>query len=297
MTEKVSQEQVHELLFQDKLSWQAIIYDLINTEQLNPWDIDLSLLTEKFLERVRALEEANFFISSKVLLAASLLLRIKSEIVLNEDLPALDDVLHGPREEKRYVQERIELDEDIPFLVPRTPLPRFRRVSLEELMAALGNAIKTETRRIKREILFKQQEREIAIALPKQTVNLQERIHAIYARLETIFSSQDGKLAFSTFTQEHTREERIIHFVALLHLDTQQRIWLEQGTHFDEIWIWLKSLYDETYKEERAALRAEVDAFMRTAEQEQDISDHAFTEPLEDDVVSDRLVKTNDEED
>ena len=37
----VGQEQIHELLFGDKLSWQAIIYDLINTEQLNPWDMDL----------------------------------------------------------------------------------------------------------------------------------------------------------------------------------------------------------------------------------------------------------------
>src|SRR3989344_2466565 len=83
--EKVGQEQIHNLLFGDKLAWHEIIYDLINTEQLNPWDIDISLLAEKFLERVRQLEEANFFVSSKVLLAASLLLRIKSEILLNHE--------------------------------------------------------------------------------------------------------------------------------------------------------------------------------------------------------------------
>ncbi len=297
--EKVGQEQIHALLFEEKLSWQAIIYDLINTEQLDPWDINLALLSEKFLERVRALEEANFFVSSKVLLAASLLLRIKSEIVLNEDLPALAELLDGKKEEKSYVQERIELDEDIPFLVPRTPLPRFRRVTLEELMAALGTAIKTETRRIKKEILFRQQEREINIAIPKRSFNLQDKISEVYRKLETIFADRTEKLAFSELTEAHTREERIVRFVALLHLDTQQRVWLEQEGHFEEIWIWLKAVYEEVHKERLEGLRAEVAAFMRTAEKEQDVSDALAGEgePIEDDVMKTSTTTRVEEDD
>src|SRR3989344_982222 len=132
--EKINQEQIQALLFEEKLSWRSIIYDLINSEQLNPWNIDLSLLSEKYLEKVRLLEEANFFVSSNVLLVASLLLRLKSEIVLSHDIPTLDEILFGKKEEKIYEQERIELDVDVPALVPRTPLPRFRRVTLDELM-------------------------------------------------------------------------------------------------------------------------------------------------------------------
>lgn len=284
--EKVGQEQIHALLFEDKLSWQAIIYDLINTEQLDPWDINLALLSEKFLERIRALEEANFFVSSKVLLAASLLLRIKSEIVLNHDLPALDELLTGKKEEKRYTQERIELEGEVPLLVPRTPLPRFRRVTLEELMAALGHAISTETRRIKREIIFRQQEREISIALPKRSVNLQDKIKELYRTLEQVFSGRTAKLAFSELTQAHTREERIIHFVALLHLDTQQRVWLEQEGHMEEIWIWLKALYETIHKDKLEGLRAEVAAFMQNAEKEQEASDLSHAE--EGEVLDDK---------
>lgn len=299
--EKVGQEQIHELLFQERLSWQALIYDLINSEQLDPWDIDISLLSARYLERVRALEEANFFVSSKVLLAASLLLRIKSDIVLNQDLPALDELLQGKKEEKYYTQERIELDEDIPLLIPRTPLPRFRRVTLEELMRALETAIKTETRRIKREILFKQQEREIGIALPKRNFNLQDKIRDVYRRLEDIFSSRKGKLAFSELTKAHTRDEQIVQFVALLHLDTQQRVWLEQERHFEEIWIWLKTLYEEFHKEEREALRLEVAAFMQRAEKEQESSDHLAGGPEEGEPLEDTPHKFNsasfDEED
>lgn len=281
--EKVGQEQIHELLFQEKLSWQAIIYDLINTEQLDPWNIDISLLAHKYLDKVRALEEANFFVSSKVLLAASLLLRIKSEIVLNQDLPTLDDILFGNKEEKSVVQERIDFDEDVPGLVPRTPLPRFRRVTLEELMSALGKAIKTETRRIKKEILVHQHEREINIALPKTTINLQERIRDLYSKLQTIFSSRDAKLAFSELMQQQVREDRIATFVSLLHLDNQQKIWLEQGGHFEEIWILLKELYERQNHETLEVLRKEVEEFMRTAEKDQEASDISQHDELDDD--------------
>ena len=59
----VGQEQIHGLLFGEKLSWQAIIYDLINTEQLDPWNIDISLLSNRYLGKIKELEGHNFFIS------------------------------------------------------------------------------------------------------------------------------------------------------------------------------------------------------------------------------------------
>ena len=253
---KVGQEQIHGLLFGETLSWQAIIYDLINTEQLDPWDIDLSLLANRFLERVRALEEANFFVSSKVLLAAALLLRIKSEILLDRDLASLDDILFGKKEEKSYSQQRIELDEEIPELSLRTPLPRFRKVSLKEIMEALGKAISTETRRIKRITLVKQYEAEIAVALPKHRINLHDKIKEIYARLKETFKNKSEKIAFSDFAGK-TNEDRITTFIPLLHLDNQNKVWLEQEGHFEEIWILLKEIYEMQNAEELEALRKE----------------------------------------
>ena len=48
----VKQEQIHDLLFNREIDWQEIIYDLINTEQLDPWDININILTEKYLEKI-----------------------------------------------------------------------------------------------------------------------------------------------------------------------------------------------------------------------------------------------------
>src|SRR3989344_4104568 len=141
---KLGNEQIYELMTNEEVSWHAIINDLINTGQLDPWDINLALLANKYLERIKFLEEANFFISSKVLLVASVLLRFKSDILLYEHIKSIDEILFGKKEEEKKVIERIEIDENsLPLLYPKTPLPRYKKVTLQELMTALDKAMTT----------------------------------------------------------------------------------------------------------------------------------------------------------
>ena len=93
-----SQEQVHRIVFSREIGWQEIIYDLINSEQLNPWNIDIIVLTNNYMKKLQQYEEDNYFVSSKVLLAAALLLRIKSEILLNKYIRSIDEILFGKKE-------------------------------------------------------------------------------------------------------------------------------------------------------------------------------------------------------
>jgi len=172
----VNQEQVHDILFSREIGWQEIIYDLINTEQLDPWDVDIVILSNKFFEKIQEYEELDYFVSSKVLLAASLLLRIKSEFLLNKYIRNIDDILFGKKEQKKTEFERIELEEEIPELVLRSPVPRFRKVTLKELMESLNKAIVTENRRIRKEIINKNALRESSISLPKRTFNIKDKL-------------------------------------------------------------------------------------------------------------------------
>jgi len=283
--EKVGQEQIHELLFGEQLSWQSIIYDLVNSEQLNPWDIDIAFLVDRYLERVKELEEANFFVSSKVLLAASILLRMKSDVLLHEEIPGLDVILFGKKEEKKYVQERIELEDDLPSLIPRTPLPRFRKVTLSELMSALGDAIKTENRRIRKEVVLKKYEMEMEVSLPKKVFDLESKIKEIYQRLAGIFEKRSERFPFSGL-EHKDREEKIHNFVSLLHLDNQQKIWLEQEGNFEEIWIWLKALYEEKNKETIDKMRKEA------MEELEEIEEAIIQEEIDNDEMVDVEVIT-----
>ena len=243
------QQQVHDLLMGREISWQEIIYDLINTEQLDPWDINIVILSDGYLTKIQKIEETDFFISSQVLLAAAFLLRLKSEILLNRYIKSIDDILFGKKEEKKYVMERIELDEEIPELIPRSPMPRFKKVTLQELISALDKAIATENRRIRKEITDKNAVREIGISLPDRgkLISVKDKIKEIY---EKIFGHLNPKENPDRETVPFTeiagmnKEERIVAFLPLLHLDNQKKIWLEQKEHFEEIHIWLKNKFD-----------------------------------------------------
>lgn len=258
-TNSVKQDQIHDLIFSREIAWQEIIYDLINTEQLDPWDIDIIILTDKYLIKIQELEEADFFISSKVLLAASLLLRIKSEILLNKYIKSIDEILFGGKEEKRYSMERIELDEEIPELTPRSPVPRFRRVTLQELIDSLNKAIVTENRRIRKEIMSKDALREAGIALPKRKFSIRDKIKEIYQGLLSHFKKNNHKkrVGYSEFIGNN-KEEKIISFAPLLHLDNQKKVWLEQEAHFEEIYIWLKEVYFKHNPDPFADLKEEI---------------------------------------
>jgi segregation and condensation protein A len=255
----VKQEQIHDILFNKEIGWQEIIYDLINTEQLDPWNIDIVILTNKYLEKIAEIEEADFFVSSKVLLAASLLLRIKSEILLNKYIRSIDDILFGSKELKKHSLERIELEEEIPELTLRSPIPRFKRVTLQELLESLSKAIKTENRRIEKEIINKSAFREAGISLPKRRMNITDKIKEIYEKLANYFDKNENhRISFTDFVGVE-KEERIISFGPLLHLENQKKIWLNQEAHFSEIYIWLKDVYFKNNPDPFADLREELE--------------------------------------
>lgn len=255
----VKQEQIHDLLFSKELGWQEIIYDLINTEQLDPWDIDITKLTDIYLIKIQELEEADFFISSKVLLAAALLLRIKSEILLNKYIKSIDEILFGKKEDKKYSMERIELEDEIPELIPRSPVPRMRKVTLKELMEALNKAIITENRRIKKEIVSKNALREVGISLPERKISIKDKIREIYKKLLVHLNDEEikKKVSYSELIGDN-KEERVIAFSPLLHLENQQKVWLEQEQSFEEIYVWMKHVYIKNNPDPFAELREEI---------------------------------------
>ena len=255
----VNQEQVHDILFNREIGWQEIIYDLINTEQLDPWNVDIILLSDKFFEKMFQYEEMDFFVSSKVLLAASLLLRIKSELLLNKYVRSIDDILFNKKEQKKAEFERIELDEEIPGLIPRSPIPRYRKVTLKELMESLNKAIVTENRRIKKEILNKNALRESSLSLPKRIFNIKDKLKEMHSRIIFYFkqNKEHKKISYTDLVGKE-REHRIASFFPLLQLENNKKVWLEQEQHFEEIHIWLKQVFLKHNPDPFAELREEL---------------------------------------
>ena len=274
--DRIGQTQFYDIITSRKPDWQTIIYDLIHSEQLDPWDIDLVKLTTKYFERIEEMEEDDFYLSSKVLLAAALLLRIKSEFLLNKHLRSIDELLFGKKEDSKNVVERIIVNEDeLPILVPKTPLPRSKRVTLPELMIALGKAINTESRRIKREVNTRRAQKMSEIDFPKfRKIDLKDRIKMFYARVLTSIRKKSGephknlnKVSYKDMVGTE-REEKLAHFLPLLLLSNQKKLWLEQDGHLEEIWIFLHEYFKKNREKFVDELEEDIESMKEELEEE-----------------------------
>ncbi|MBW2977079.1 segregation/condensation protein A [Candidatus Woesearchaeota archaeon] len=243
-------ERLFQILFNaDEVTWQALLYELVKKEQMDPWDINISLLTKKYIETIKKLKELDFRISGKVLLAAAILLKIKSNRLLNEDLSEFDRLLTEPEEEiledlglENY--ENAEGAEKHP-LIPRTPQPRKRKVSVFDLVNALEKALEVKQRRVMNSIP------PMNVRMPEKTRDISQVIREVYSRIKSFFT-RNKRLTFSQLVPSNTKEDKIYTFIPLLHLTNQRKVDLSQNEHFGEIEIML-----HTKKEVDKELEAE----------------------------------------
>lgn len=235
------EDRIYDLLVKkDDVTWQSIIYELVKSGEMDPWDLNVSNLSARYIKAIKNLKEHNFFISGKMVLASALLLRIKSDKFLNEHIADFDSILYPP-EEDLLLEEENDLKyaiegKEFPRLLIKTPQPRKRQVTLNELMKALEKALEVdERRRIKRiyEIPVIQE-----AVMPKNAYNISELIQSVYEKLVYIFSKKE-KIRFSELLETDTKEDKVMTFIPLLHLSSQQKINMYQEKPFSEIQITL----------------------------------------------------------
>ncbi|MBD3309648.1 hypothetical protein GF351_00330 [Candidatus Woesearchaeota archaeon] len=256
------QEQIFEILFEkDDVTWKTIIMELIKNEEMDPWDINITKLTERYLAMLAKMKEADFRVSGKVLLAAAVLLKIKSNRLLGQDIDEFDRLFASPEEEEAFYEE---LEQEFgsrckdfvpPDLVPRTPQPRKRKVSVYDLMAALHQALEVKKRRVERSIPPKN------IEVPEKGIDIGEMIKNLYSRITCFFSANPGKsLMFSQLVPSDSKIDKVLTFIPLLHLTNQRRLNLEQQEHFGEIQVMLRSRQDAIEEIEREKQEPQADA-------------------------------------
>jgi len=229
------------LLKKDEITWQDLIYDLVKSEKMDPWDIDVSILAKKYLETLKQLKETNFFISGRVILAAAILLKIKSHNLISEKLRAFDATLFYSPEQEQIIEQLSEEEPQMlatPRLTIKTPLTRKRKVLLKDLVKALEEALEVESRRKRRIIAYQDQPEDLKI--PERKVDIGEVIKSLYEKITNFFKTKKEKLTFAKLIPSQKKEDVIATFIPLLHLDTQNKINIEQEIPFGEISIELK---------------------------------------------------------
>jgi len=243
-----SHDRVLEILFgKDEITWQSIIYELIKTGDIDPWDVNISLLTRKYIETVKKLEALDLRLSGKVLLAAAILLKIKSNRLMGEDMAHLDALLSQKEDEDADIFEEpisVLTDSEKAELIPRIPQPRKRKVSVYDLVNALEQALEVKRRRVMSNIPVTD------VEIPKNTKNITSIIADVYNKVRLYFAqNKKNKLTFSQLIPSDSREDKVYTFIPLLHLDNQRKIDLYQYQHFGEIGVTLRQTDQEIKKE------------------------------------------------
>ena len=239
MTKNLSaQDKVFELLFEeDEITWQTILFNLVTKEEMNPWDINIATLSKKFMDMLKKLKEMDFGVSGKIILAAALLLRLKSSKLVDEDILELDRLIASTDESDDIYGDLIDFEEDQPGtfedekpgLIPRTPQPRKRKVSIYDLVDALEKALEVRKRRVTRNIPPQN------IQIPEKTIDISLVIGGVFRRIKGFFSKGNKRLTFNHLTPTDSKDDKVYTFIPLLHLTNQRKIDLHQQKHFGEI--------------------------------------------------------------
>ncbi len=242
---------------EEEITWKQTLMELVRTEKMDPWDIDISILAGKFLDVINKLQQLDFRITGKMVLAAAVLLRLKSVRLIGADLEELDRLIAGETMTEEEFYDELEQSQKTkpgaaPWegqpLIPRTPQPRQRKVSIYDLVNALERALEVKKRRIMNSIPSYHHE------VPEQSVQISLIIKNLYDTITTHFEKNQGQqLTFSMLIPGETKRDKIYTFIPLLHLSHQQKVELQQDKPFAEITIFLKGMQAHTEQETKIA--------------------------------------------
>jgi segregation and condensation protein A len=236
------QEQLFNMLFnEDEITWQTMIFELVRTEQMDPWDIDITVLSQRFLQMVKKFKELDFRVSGKIILAAAILLRIKSTRLIEEDMNQLNRLIAMSEADEEQMFEEFgedystgKIDRDKFTLIPRTPQPRKRKVSVYDLVEALQKALEVKRRRVELHSIT------ASVSVPEKKKDITVIIREVFDQVKAYFlKEKQQKLEFSKLVPSNAVGDKVYTFIPLLYLDNLRIIDLVQESHLKEIDIYL----------------------------------------------------------
>jgi chromatin segregation and condensation protein Rec8/ScpA/Scc1 (kleisin family) len=216
-------EQIERMV--EEPTWRSMLAELILRHKLDPWDIDLDILAEHFMKRIKELKDDKFTVPGNVILACSILYKFKTLMLrINE-------------EDEQPVDVSFDIN-DVKDLMARPA--RKRPITIVELMKAMEKAMKYEPKI----------ETAIAASTERAKRTMDELMEADYSydyneddmssRLETVMEKikksrdSEGITLFSSILDE----KGVVHsLLPVLFLANEGLLDLKQDKIFGEIII------------------------------------------------------------
>lgn len=199
--------------------WQEVLESIVVEEGLDPQQIDIIRLAESFTEYLQRLKTFDFRIPARFILIAAILLRMKCELLLEEE------------EEKARVESEaapgIDI-ENVPELFPPLMRKPTRKVTLSELIGALNKAFEFKERKEGKHLRMRRAVENLIE--PEEDIEL--RITRIHDRI-----AKRSEIKFSELVHSWKRREIVKTFMPLLHLMQRGKVQCDQEEFFSEIVI------------------------------------------------------------
>lgn len=236
-----------------------LLLHLIEKEEMDIYDIQISVITEQYLQYIQTMQSLKLDVTSEFLVMASTLLAIKSKMLLptqsvNDFEPLMDmDLDEDPREElvqrlleyKKYKQlstilKEKELERSQIYSRPMIDLSLYRveqeinpveGLNLYHIIDAFQKALK------------KYSYRDPITKIEREEISVNDRMNEI---LELLL--EEGILFFSQLiSQASSKSDIVVTFLSILELMKVKKIICVQTVNFDEIVIHYNEEREGTY--------------------------------------------------
>ncbi len=183
--------------------------------EIDPWNVDIVDLTDKFLKKIEDLR-----VSGRIILYASLLLRMKSEILLNE--------MYKEEDELDEIEIDIDFDLDsIDFKPVRRKIKRY--TTLDDLV--------NELRRLERLREKKRKKRSFERSFEKienisHEEDVEEKIIEVYKALKMLGMRE---ISFLKLIKDFDKSLKVTYYISILHLAYRNMLKIEQEVPYGDI--------------------------------------------------------------
>ena len=222
--EKLSHDNIVDNISSGK--WENVLLSL--TSDMNPWDIDLVVLSERFMDYIKNTKKEDLRIPAKIILTAAILYRMKVDTFKIVDDEGVEET--NAQEEAYNLETGNEKIDVSDIKIPPISVPIFRKpqgkVTLDELINALDNAMTIKNRREAREVF------QIDLLGEDITDNIEELFEKICDKI-----GMDNILKFSSIVDLSDKKKVIRNFNSMLHLSNQERVSIDQPEMFGEIYL------------------------------------------------------------
>ncbi|MFW5902387.1 MAG: segregation/condensation protein A [archaeon] len=224
--------------------WREILKKIVEKEDMDPWNINISKLVDEYIQTIRELQEMDFQVPANAVLASSILLKKKSTswVIKGEE----------DEEEFKYWEEIPTTPDQIPPAREEIPEPKpkkrktKRKVSVEELIDAVEDVIDKEKKKARKKAKETKQPGQNLV--PKQLLEIAKRDTKEFEEktkeLEEKIRQRVDKENLTVFTELIEKKEDsgevVETFIPLLHLADKGKVSIWQEEVFGEIFIYLQ---------------------------------------------------------